>query len=48
MTDTAVGFESRMLFEANVIDGEVARRQNGVAGFDQYTEINTLAYPATG
>jgi hypothetical protein len=49
MADTSkVRFESRMLIDGTLVGGRASgiARQNGRAGFDQYAELKSVAYPA--
>lgn len=44
-----IRFEQKMMIDGKLVDGEAFRcvgRQNGVCGFDQYTEVKTMGYPA--
>ena len=46
MTDRPdVLLEGGMQIDGKLVDG--VGRQNGIAGFEQYTEIKSVAYPAS-
>lgn len=51
---TTVAFESKMMIDGQLVDAPFgcyqasgAGRQNGLAELHQYTEIKSVAYPAT-
>jgi len=40
-----VQFETKMLIDGKVVDGEAGTFRNGYAGFEQYLEVKSVAWP---
>jgi hypothetical protein len=50
MTDAAVAHEARLWVRRRAVrrlQGQGVGRQDGIAGFDQYTELKSVADPAS-